>query len=59
MDEQADIYMRLNESAEAIATVAATKCTSYLTAERRAALEQEGKARVMTKIMDQRVSGGR
>ena len=59
MDEQADAYMRLNESAESIAAVAANKCSSYLTVERRAALEQEGKVRVMTKIMDQRVSGAR
>jgi len=56
MEEQADKYMRLNESAEAIATVAANNCRSYLTVERRAALEQEGKVQVMSKIMDQRIT---
>ena len=56
MDEQADKYMRLNESAEAIANVAADKCKSYLTVESRAALAEEGKVRVMGKIMDMRLT---
>lgn len=59
MDEQAAAYGRLNESAESIAAVAANKCSSYLTVERRAALEEEGKVRVMTRVMDQRISGSR
>ncbi len=56
MDEQADKYLRLNESAEAIASVAANRCKSYLTVERRAVLEEAGKVQVMGKIMDQRLS---
>ena len=59
MADQAQTYATLNESAEAIAAVAASKCSNYLTSERRGALEQEGKVRVMTQIMDARVSGGR
>ena len=60
MDEQADKYSRLNESAENIADVAASKCRSYLTTERRAALEEEGKVRVMGRVMDSRLNlGGR
>jgi hypothetical protein len=59
MDEQADKYARLSESAESIAAVAADRCRSYLTVERRQALEEEGRVQVMGKIMDQRVSGRR
>jgi hypothetical protein len=56
MDEQADKYGRLNESAEAIAAVAADRCKSYLGTERRDALEKEGKVRVMGKVMDMRLT---
>jgi hypothetical protein len=59
MDEQADKYGRLNESAEAIAAVATDRCKSYLGTERRDALEKAGKVRVMGKIMDMRLAPGR
>jgi hypothetical protein len=55
MQDQAQKYAGLSESAAAIADVAASRCRSYLTEDSRQALETEGRAQVIGNVMDQRL----
>jgi len=58
MEDQALKYMRLDESAEAIAEVAQSRCRSYLGGPN-AALEQEGRAVVLGTVFDARLAPSR
>lgn len=55
MDDQAEKYASLDESAQAIAEVAVSRCSMYLGSESVVALEREGRAQVMGKVMDLRL----
>lgn len=55
MQDQAKKYIRLSETAGAIAEVAASRCRSYLVGSNQAALEQEGRAVVMGTVFDARL----
>lgn len=55
MEDQADKYSSLSESAEAISDVAVLKCRDYLGAQSVVALEREGRAVVMGRVMDNRL----
>jgi len=56
MEDQADKYIALDESATAIAEVAQDRCKSYLEpGSGTSALEQEGRALVMGAVMDARL----
>ncbi|MGI9291064.1 MAG: hypothetical protein ACR2QG_07285 [Gammaproteobacteria bacterium] len=55
MEDQADKYFSLNESAEAISDVAVLRCRDYLGAQSVVALEREGRAVVMGRVMDNRL----
>ena len=55
MEDQADKYSSLNESAEAISDVAVLKCRDYLGTQSVVALEREGRAIVMGRVMDNRL----
>jgi len=52
MDKQAGKYAGLDESAPVIADVAQDRCKSYMTGPGAAALEQEGRAKVMGAVLD-------
>jgi hypothetical protein len=58
MEDQADKYAGLSESAEAISDVAVMKCRDYLGVESVVALEREGRAVVMGRVMDKRLEAG-
>jgi hypothetical protein len=55
MEDQARKYVRLNETAAAIAEVAANRCKSHLTGNNQNALEREGRAVVMGDVFDARL----
>jgi hypothetical protein len=55
MEDQARKYVRLNETAAAIAEVAASRCKPHLTGNNQAALEREGRAVVMGDVFDARL----
>lgn len=55
MRDQANKYVRLNESAADIAEVAASRCRTHLTGANRGSLEAEGKVLVMGAIFDARL----
>ena len=55
MQDQANKYVRLSETAAAIAEVAASRCRTHLTGSNQAALEQEGRALVMGTVFDARL----
>ncbi|MEC9375261.1 MAG: hypothetical protein VYA80_02690 [Pseudomonadota bacterium] len=57
MSDQAEKYVSLNESASAIADVAASRCRSYLDGVNQSILEQEGRALTMGRIFDLRLQG--
>ena len=59
MEDQARKYVRLNETAAAIAEVAASRCRTHLTGNNQPTLEQEGRALVMGTVFDARLSGQR
>ena len=54
MEDQARKYVRLNETAEAIAEVAADRCKPHLTGNNQFALEREGRAVVMADVLNAR-----
>jgi hypothetical protein len=58
MRDQATRYVRLNETAAAIAEVAASRCRTHLVGSNQAVLEQEGRALVMGTVFDARLSQG-
>lgn len=55
MEDQARKYVRLNETAAAIAEVAANRCKPHLTGNNQYALEREGRAVVMADVFDARL----
>jgi uncharacterized protein YceK len=55
MEDQARKYVRLNETAAAIAEVAANRCKPHLTGNNQNALEREGRAVVMGDVFDARL----
>ena len=57
MQDQAKKYVRLSETAAAIAEVAASRCRTHLAGSNQAALEQEGRALVMGTVFDARLEG--
>jgi hypothetical protein len=57
MEDQANKYAALNESAVAIADVAQSRCKSYMTGPGVAALEQEGRTLVMGAVFDAKLQG--
>lgn len=54
MEDQARKYVRLNETAAAIAEVAADRCKPHLTGNNQYALEREGRAVVMADVLNAR-----
>jgi len=57
MEDQANKYAGLNESAVVIADVAQSRCKSYMTGPGAAALEQEGRTLVMGTVFDAKLQG--